>query len=274
MGQEKKDIMEGMRFGGLAHVPEINVSNTLLIELLDRFDIERGRLKTLQGTINITPWKVAAVLGITNGDKKIFDSVKNIFLATLARNVLDMSVDNLREWDWANHVLNFLMKGVENKREGKKQTKQEKDNTAEKRKRALEIIREKRSKKRNNGAQSTNIAPDQFDSPQGQNDFSQIPLEQPYEEPTEQQSKQEALVDVNKFNVLLSLDSLLFLIAALQNPTSRVLREQSKEPLVAQQSEKETLILSSFDSAAQPRERKDERPSFSLGISPPASQPT
>ena len=29
---------------------------------------------------------------------------------------------------------------------------------------------------------------------------------------------------INEFNVLLSLDSLLFLIAALQNPTSRVLR--------------------------------------------------
>ncbi|XP_020965289.1 uncharacterized protein LOC110265995 [Arachis ipaensis] len=43
---------------------------------------------------------------------------------------------------------------------------------------------------------------------------------------------------------------------------------------MARQSEKETLILSSFDSAAQPREREDERSSFSLGISPPASQPT
>ncbi|XLR32417.1 hypothetical protein S83_060317, partial [Arachis hypogaea] len=32
---------------------------------------------------------------------------------------------------------------------------------------------EKRSKKRNDGAQSTNIAPDQYDSPLGQNDFSQ-----------------------------------------------------------------------------------------------------
>ncbi|QHN83735.1 uncharacterized protein LOC110268494 [Arachis ipaensis] len=109
MSQEKKDIVEGMGFSGLAHVPEMNVSNTLLIELLDRFDIERGCLKTLQGTINITPRKVAAALSITNGenlflekvdynklnpaDKEIFDSVKNISLATLARNVLDMSVE-------------------------------------------------------------------------------------------------------------------------------------------------------------------------------------
>ncbi|KAL4286125.1 hypothetical protein AHAS_Ahas19G0054900 [Arachis hypogaea] len=53
------------------------------------------------------------------------------------------------------------------------------------------------------------------------------PLEQqqqPCKELTAQQSKQEAHVDLNKFNVLLSLDSLLFLIAALQNLKSRVLR--------------------------------------------------
>ncbi|RYR25071.1 hypothetical protein Ahy_B02g058703 [Arachis hypogaea] len=50
--------------------------------------------------------------------------------------------------------------------------------------------------------------------------------------------------------------------------------EQSQEPLVARQSEQETLILSSFESAAQPREREDERPSFNFGISPPASQPS
>ncbi|XP_020967474.1 uncharacterized protein LOC110266798 [Arachis ipaensis] len=174
----KERYLEQMGFGGLANVPEMNVSNTLLVELLDRFDIERGCLKTLQGTINITPRKVVAALDINNGgnifpekvdysklnpaEKEIFDSVKNILLATLARNVLDMSVegeenqkkfkrtfvvfiqkyfllpttvsvaspihkppifhvDNIREWDWAKHVLNFLMKGVENKREGNKQ---------------------------------------------------------------------------------------------------------------------------------------------------------
>ncbi|XLR23188.1 hypothetical protein S83_051088, partial [Arachis hypogaea] len=67
MGQEKKDIVEEMGFGGLTHVPEMNVFDTLLIELLDRFDVESGCLKTLQGTIYITPRKVAAALGITNG---------------------------------------------------------------------------------------------------------------------------------------------------------------------------------------------------------------
>ncbi|KAL4288489.1 hypothetical protein AHAS_Ahas19G0291300 [Arachis hypogaea] len=148
MVQEKKDIVEGMGFGGLAHVPEMNVSDTLLIELLDRFDIERGCLKTLQGTINITPRKVAAALGITNGEKK---KKKN-------KNVeRDSSSEEERLSEFKSET----------------QIEQEKDNAAEKRKRALEIIREKRSKKRNDGAQLTNIAPDQFDFPQGQKNFSQ-----------------------------------------------------------------------------------------------------
>ena len=67
MSQEKKDIVEEMGFGALANVPEMNVSNTLLKELLDRFDEEKGCLKTLKGKIYITLRKVAATLGITNG---------------------------------------------------------------------------------------------------------------------------------------------------------------------------------------------------------------
>ncbi|RYR09603.1 hypothetical protein Ahy_B05g077974 isoform C [Arachis hypogaea] len=109
MSQEKKDIVEEMGFGALENVPKMNVSNTLLKELLDRFDEEKGCLKTVQEKIYITPRKVAAALGITNGgnrfpkkvdynnlnpaDKEIFDSVKNISLATLIRNVLHMIVE-------------------------------------------------------------------------------------------------------------------------------------------------------------------------------------
>ncbi|XLR07072.1 hypothetical protein S83_035010, partial [Arachis hypogaea] len=67
MSQEKKDIVEEMEFGALANVPKMNVSNTLLKELLDWFDEEKGCLKTLQGKIYITPRKVAVALDITNG---------------------------------------------------------------------------------------------------------------------------------------------------------------------------------------------------------------
>ncbi|QHN99379.1 uncharacterized protein DS421_13g397300 [Arachis hypogaea] len=241
------------------------------------------------------------------------------------------------------------------------------------------MIREKRSKKRNDGAQSANVVPDQFDSPQAQNEFSQtvptvnmnseqilqtqgsstpsvnaasntrpplalslpssvqeelmkddfiyhgitvsltssviddlfnddyvyevsnedpakeqqqqaqeplvqqqseqeapvnVPLEQqqqPYKEPTAKQSKQEAPVDGVTRSITSSVIEEFFKDANVYQVSDE---EQSQEPPVAWQSKKETLILSSFDSAAQPRKREDERPSFSLGISPPASQPS
>ncbi|RYQ91600.1 hypothetical protein Ahy_B09g097553 [Arachis hypogaea] len=136
MSQEKKDIVEEMRFGALANVPEMNVSNTLLKELLDRFDEEKGCLKTLQGKIYITPQKVAAALGITNGEgeenRKKFKRtfvvfIKKCFLLPTTVSVASpihkppiFHVENIPEWDWAKHVLNFLMKGVENKRKGRK----------------------------------------------------------------------------------------------------------------------------------------------------------
>ncbi|XLR19038.1 hypothetical protein S83_046950, partial [Arachis hypogaea] len=67
MTQEKKDIVEEMGFGALAHVSEMNVSHALLRELINHFDEEKGCLKTLQGRIYITSQKVAAALDITNG---------------------------------------------------------------------------------------------------------------------------------------------------------------------------------------------------------------
>ncbi|QHO05452.1 uncharacterized protein DS421_14g446430 [Arachis hypogaea] len=314
MSQEKKDIVEEMGFGALAHVPKMN------------------------GTIYITPRKVAAALGITNGE--------NFFPEKVDYNKL-----NPADKECAGY-----------------ETEQAKDNAAEKRKRALEMIRKKRSKKRNNGAQSTNIAPDQFDSPQTQNDFSQtVPTinmdsEQvlqtqgsstpsvnaasnirpplalslpssvqeelmkddfiyvlPQEETQQtsnndcpQEAEKQALQknnsnkpknhrynnNQNKKHLLMYLWNSPAKNQQRNNPnkkhllmwsfTSSVIEEffkdanvyqvsdeeQSQEPQVAWQSEKETLILSSFDSAAQPKEREDERTSFSLGISPPASQPT
>ncbi|KAL4337907.1 hypothetical protein AHAS_Ahas12G0157100 [Arachis hypogaea] len=82
MSQEKKDIVEETRFGALAHVPEMNTSHSLLRELIDCYDDYNGCLKTLHRKIYITPDK----------------------------------------WDWANHVLTFLRKGIENRRKGKKQS--------------------------------------------------------------------------------------------------------------------------------------------------------
>ncbi|RYR25843.1 hypothetical protein Ahy_B02g059858 [Arachis hypogaea] len=156
MSQEKKDIVEEMGFGVLANVPEMNVSNRLLKELLDRFNEEKGCLKTLQGKIYITPRKVAAALCITNvgncfpkkvdynnlnpADKEcaghecrrggepeknsrgLLLSSYKISVASPIHKPPIFHVDYIQEWDWAKHVLNFLMKRVENKRNGKKQS--------------------------------------------------------------------------------------------------------------------------------------------------------
>ncbi|KAL4315259.1 hypothetical protein AHAS_Ahas15G0167200 [Arachis hypogaea] len=177
MSREKKEIVEEMGFGVLAHIPKMNISHALLRELIDCYDMYHGFLKTLHEKIYITPAKVTTALGISHGgdhfpkkvdysklneeDKAIFDSMKCVILATLTKSVLNMSVegeenrqkfhrtfvifvqkcfllrktvsiasaihkppifyvDNIRQWDWACHVLSFLRKGNKNKRKGKK----------------------------------------------------------------------------------------------------------------------------------------------------------
>ncbi|QHN92067.1 uncharacterized protein DS421_17g580440 [Arachis hypogaea] len=61
----------------------------------------------------------------------------------------------------------------ESKTKSEKKTEQVKDNTEERRRQALQMLREKRSKLRNDGAQTTNVAPDRFDSTEARNDFSE-----------------------------------------------------------------------------------------------------
>ncbi|RYR21171.1 hypothetical protein Ahy_B03g066438 [Arachis hypogaea] len=359
MSQEKKDIAEEMGFGALAHVSEMNVSNTLLIELLDRFDVERGYLKTLQGTIYITPRKIRNVLDMSVEGEENQKKFKKTFVVFIQKCFLlpttvsvaspihkppIFHVNNIRECDWTKHVLNFLMKGVENKREGKKQsvdgcvfvliliyfheTKfsrpfapdappapwvaywtrkmiierissettqplvtratpksevQIVEFQQQTRSKPLEVCPQEAEKQGFTVSLTSSVIEDLFKDDYVYEVSNEEPLEQqqqPCEEPTEQQSKQETPIDVcppepKKQGVTGSLTSSVieeFFNDADVYPVFD--EEQSQEPPMARQSEKETLILSSFDIAAQPREREDDRPSFSLGISPPASQPT
>ncbi|RYR29235.1 hypothetical protein Ahy_B01g053586 [Arachis hypogaea] len=179
MSQQKKGIVEEMRFGALEHVPEMNVSHKLLRELIGCYDDYCGYLDTLYGRIYITPTKVADALGINYGgdrfsekieyrklneeNKQIIESFKGATLASLTKSVLNMSVegeenqkkfkrtfvvfvqkcillpttisttspihklpalyvDNIRQWDWATHMLSFLRKGIEARRKEKKQS--------------------------------------------------------------------------------------------------------------------------------------------------------
>ncbi|QHN98230.1 uncharacterized protein DS421_18g634220 [Arachis hypogaea] len=108
MSQKKKDIVEEMRFGTLSHVLEMNVSHSLLRELVACYDEYYGYLDILYGKISITPDKVAATLGINHddrfpekvecgrlneADKEIINSFKSAALASLTKSVIDMSVE-------------------------------------------------------------------------------------------------------------------------------------------------------------------------------------
>ncbi|KAL4391191.1 hypothetical protein AHAS_Ahas03G0220400 [Arachis hypogaea] len=120
MSQEKKYIVEEMGFGALEQVPEMNISHSLLRELIACYDDYYGCLNTLHGKIYITPDKVAAARGINN--RKCFLLLTMVSMASPIHKTSALRVDNIRQWDWANHVLSFLREGIENRRKGKKQS--------------------------------------------------------------------------------------------------------------------------------------------------------
>ncbi|KAL4343362.1 hypothetical protein AHAS_Ahas11G0070800 [Arachis hypogaea] len=55
---EKKNIVEDMGFGALAHIPEMNISHKLLRELIHCYDAYHGCLETLYRKIYITHAKI------------------------------------------------------------------------------------------------------------------------------------------------------------------------------------------------------------------------
>ncbi|KAL4350043.1 hypothetical protein AHAS_Ahas10G0102500 [Arachis hypogaea] len=159
-----------------------------------------------------------------------------------------------------------------------KETEQAKDNAAKRRKRALEMIREKRSKKRNDGAQSANVAPDLV--PTVNMDSEQLLQTQGSSTPSVNAASNTrpplALSFPSSVQEELMKDD--FIYVRPQKETQQTSNndrplEQQQQPCeepTTQQSKQEAPV----DVAAQPRKREDERPSFSLGINPPASQPT
>ncbi|RYR19329.1 hypothetical protein Ahy_B03g064092 [Arachis hypogaea] len=62
MSEEKKNIVEEMGFGALAHILEMNISHKLLRELIHCYDAYHGCLNTLYEKIYITPTKIRDVL--------------------------------------------------------------------------------------------------------------------------------------------------------------------------------------------------------------------
>ncbi|RYR61959.1 hypothetical protein Ahy_A04g019239 [Arachis hypogaea] len=175
MSQEKKYIVEQIGFGALTHVPEMNVSHILLRKLIDCFDDDKGCLKTLQGNIKITPRKVAAELGINNDKERFSESETEsesdkIPSAKRTRQKRVVKKQKLVDMDSETITKNESNPTDSESKSGSK------NHATERRRQVLETIREKRSKKRNDGAQTVKVAPDQFDSAEPQNYLSETAI--------------------------------------------------------------------------------------------------
>ncbi|KAL4345095.1 hypothetical protein AHAS_Ahas11G0244100 [Arachis hypogaea] len=204
MSQDKKNIVEEMGFSVLAHVPEMNVCHKLLRELIGYYDDYYGYLDTLYSRIYITPAKIRDALGINQGrecfpkkveysklsekNKQIIDSFKGATLASLTKSMLDMSVEGEENGEEEaiekmpprkkkqpqrvakkqTKIRKLVLTNSESKTKSEKESEQLEDRTAEKRKEMLEQIKEK-----NDGAQKTNVVPDDCHSTNVRNDLSQ-----------------------------------------------------------------------------------------------------
>ncbi|RYQ97578.1 hypothetical protein Ahy_B08g093659 [Arachis hypogaea] len=193
------------------------------------------------------------------------------------------------------------------KSESENQTKQVKDSAAERIRQVLETIREKRSKKRNDGAQTANVAPDRFDLTEGQNDFSDTlstvnmgsePLLQTQASSTPSVNAPDntktnshystltsSLFTFLRASLALSLPSSLKEELIKDNfiyvpPESQTQQTSDNDSPPRQQQQQEALVAWQLEEEAQPyfvahpRQWEDDVPSFSLGINPLASQVT
>ncbi|RYQ99358.1 hypothetical protein Ahy_B07g087288 [Arachis hypogaea] len=195
----------------------------------------------------------------------------------------------------------------ESKTKSEKKTEQVKDNTEERRRQALQMLREKRSKLRNDGAQTTNVAPDRFDSTEARNDFSETkntpkildnnlgsplePQQQPCEEALlicplepEKQAAEESSPRMTKPEPPLNVSP----PEEQQQPCQKALMarqlEEEAQPDFCLPEPKKQAGKGSFRRKTEPEHPlnvavgpslwQHDAPSFDLGISPPTSQPT
>ncbi|QHO07743.1 uncharacterized protein DS421_14g466420 [Arachis hypogaea] len=65
MSDDKKVVVQELRFGGMMHIPPMNVLHKLLKELAYSFDMYNNTLNTRYGIIKITQENIAATLDLT-----------------------------------------------------------------------------------------------------------------------------------------------------------------------------------------------------------------
>ncbi|RYR55635.1 hypothetical protein Ahy_A06g030818 [Arachis hypogaea] len=76
MSKEKKTIVRDLSFGGLMHIPPMNVLHKLLKELAYSFDVRTNRLDIRYGVLTINPENIGATLGL-NASGALFPNKVN-----------------------------------------------------------------------------------------------------------------------------------------------------------------------------------------------------
>ncbi|RYR03436.1 hypothetical protein Ahy_B06g082384 isoform B [Arachis hypogaea] len=114
MSEPKKAIVHELGFGGLMHIPPMNMPHKLLKELANSFKLGKSILETSYGSFKVKPKIIEVVLGINaSGDlfpdkvsyKNLSEENKLIFrrfqgntMKKLTDEMMSIGVENEQDW--------------------------------------------------------------------------------------------------------------------------------------------------------------------------------
>ncbi|RYR68531.1 hypothetical protein Ahy_A03g015027 [Arachis hypogaea] len=100
MSEAKKAIIRELGFGGLMHIPPMNVTSKLLKELVNSFNLDKNKLDTrhratlgLNASGDIFPNKVS-FKKLSKENKEIFRRIQGKTLKNLTDQMMNIGVDN------------------------------------------------------------------------------------------------------------------------------------------------------------------------------------
>ncbi|RYR67818.1 hypothetical protein Ahy_A03g014253 [Arachis hypogaea] len=124
MSEPKKAIVRELGFGGLMHIPPMNVPHKLLKELANSFKLGKNTLETSYGSFKIRLKIIGDALGLNvSGDLflekvsyKNLSEENQLIFRRFQGNTLKQLTDEMMsiEGNWGAHVLNFIIKGITN----------------------------------------------------------------------------------------------------------------------------------------------------------------
>ncbi|RYR08755.1 hypothetical protein Ahy_B05g076584 [Arachis hypogaea] len=75
MSEPKKAIVRELGFGGLMHIPPMNVPHKILKELANSFKLSKNTLETNYDSFKVKPKTIGAVLGLNASGDLFLDKV-------------------------------------------------------------------------------------------------------------------------------------------------------------------------------------------------------